>query len=262
MNIDRSERRAQTYTQARTEAGYGAAETAAVDASHLAIVETCVALIAGPFMVCQVQGYPISLITLHAMARDALLCGNSVWAINTSSGVLRLQRAAKFSVVGNSPDPEDWEYDLVLPAPKATIKRRLPAASVVHIRLNPTASAPWVGRAPWESASLTAGAMAGLERATKEETNISAGRIWTSPDGTTNEQAQAMGRTVNSLVGGKQVIAETTASNFGQGGGRSNPAPAADWKPTATGPNFPQSNVLMRPQIEASIAGAYGVGGV
>ena len=257
----RGEHRAQTYTQARTEAGYAAAETAAVDASSLAIVETCVGLIAGPFMVCQVQGYPISLITLHTMARDALLCGNSVWAINTSSGALRLERASKFEVVGNSPDPDDWMYDLELKAPKATIKRRLPAASVVHIRLNPTASAPWVGKAPWQSASLTADAMANLERATKEEGNLAAGRIWTAPDGSSQGQLNAMAASIAALRGGYQVVAESTSQNFGQGAGRGSPAPAQDWKPNSTGPNFPQSNVLMRPQIEASIAGAYGIGG-
>ena len=104
--------------------------------------------------------------------------------------------------------------------------------------------------------------MAGLERATKEETNISAGRIWTSPDGTTNEQAQAMGRTVNSLVGGKQVMLRQLPLTSGRA------ADAVTQLRRLTGslllqvPNFPQSNVLMRPQIEASIAGAYGVGGV
>ena len=257
----RGEHRAESYTGARTEAGYSAAETAAVDASNLAIVETCVGLIAGPFLVCQVAGFPISLITLHVMARDALLCGNSVWAINTNSGALRLQRASKFDVLGNSPDPEDWMYDLELKAPKATIKRRLSAASVVHIRVNPDADKPWVGKAPWQSANLTAGAMVRLEQATGDEANLSAGRIWTAPDGSTQGQLNAMAKSIGALKGGYNVIAESTGQNFGQGGGRGQPAPAQDWKPNSTGPAYPQANVQMRQMIEASIAGVYGVGG-
>ena len=255
----RGEHRAESYTQDRTAQGYAAAETAVVDASHLAVVESCVALIADPFLGCRIQGYPISPISVHQMGRDVLRCGNSVWAINTNAGELRLQRVAKYEVSGDSPDPEDWIYDVELRAPKATIKRRLPGASVVHIRLNPSSDQPWVGVAPWQSADLTSGALVNLERSIREEGNLAAGRIWTAPDGSSPGQLKSMASSIAALRGGFNVVAESTSQNFGQGGGRGQPSPGMDWKPNSTGPNFPQANVLMRAAIEGSLANAYGI---
>ena len=50
----------------------------------LAVVESCISLIASPLMVASVSGYAISGADLVAMGRDTLLTGNSVWLIEVS----------------------------------------------------------------------------------------------------------------------------------------------------------------------------------
>ena len=48
----------------------------------------------------------------------------------------------------------------------------------------------------------------------KEESHIAAGRIWVASHGATESQVQAMGRTVASIRGGSQVVAEASNPSF------------------------------------------------
>ena len=125
--------------------------------------KSCVGLISEPFLVARLSGPLKSLRTLYVACRDTQRLGNSVWAIDTANGVLSLQRAHKFKVTGASLDPETWEYELEIMAPDGVVKKRLPAPSVVHIRLPGNADSDWLGCAPWQNASLSADAMAEIE---------------------------------------------------------------------------------------------------
>ena len=65
-----------------------------------------------------------------------------------------------------------------------------------------------------------------------------------------------MARTIRSIRGGKQVVAETVAKGLGQGALAS---PRADWTPTSVGMKHDLGNVGMRESVQASLAAAYGV---
>ena len=254
----KTEHRAVNYTEAVTEAMQSLAETPAVKADTLAVVESCVGLISEPFLVARITGPLKSLRTLYVACRDTQRLGNSVWAIDTANGNLSLQRAHKFKVTGASLDPETWEYELEIMAPDGVVKKRLPAPSVVHIRLPGNADADWLGCAPWQNASLSGEAMAEIERGVRDEGRAINGRVWIAPDGSSQAQAEAMVGTLRKVKGGGSVVAETTAGGWGQG---SSQAPAKDWTAVKVGQDHTQGNVIMRDAVQSALAAAYGIPG-
>ena len=66
--------------------------------------------------------------------------------------------------------------------PSAMVSKVLPADSVIHLMMDSQPESPWQGRAPWQSAPLTARAAAELERSIGDESHIYAGRVWIAPD--------------------------------------------------------------------------------
>ena len=254
----RTEHRAVTFTQDATAAGLAQAETPSVKADTLAVVESCVSLISEPFLVARLTGPLKSLRTLYVACRDVQRYGNSVWAIDTETGVLNLQRAHKFRVFGQSLDPDTWEYELELMAPDGVVKKRLPAPAVVHIRLPGNSDSDWLGCAPWQNASLSADAMAEIERGVRDEGRAINGRVWLAPDAASQEQVTAMANTVRKVKGGNSVVAETTAAGWGQSKAA---APERDWTAVKMGQDHTQGNVIMRDGVQAALAAAYGVPG-
>ena len=223
----------------------------------LAVVESCTSLISTPLMVASVTGFALSGGTLLSMGRDLLLRGNSVSLIDVlPNGQVQLLRASSFEVAGRSANPARWSYALEFETPAGAIKRNSPAAGVIHIMGDTPPGRSWRGNAPWQSAGLSSAAMAEIERGVRDESRIINGRIWVSPDGATADQQTAMARSIGSIRGGKQVVAETTAKGLGQGALAS---PKADWLPVKVGMAHELGNVGMRESMQASIASAYGV---
>ena len=193
---------------------------------------------------------------LYTAGRDLLRAGNSVWVIDTSTGVLQLHRAHKWDIRGTTPNPDTWVYDLELAVPSGNIKGTYSAPRVLHLRLASLPGADWNGQAPWQTAAISAEAMGEIERGIRDEGRTINGRVWTMPDGASQAQAQAMGRTITLMRGGKSLVAETTAAGFGQGKAQ---APKADWTPIQSGQSHTLGNAAMKDSVEASIAAAYGV---
>ena len=259
----RAERRAEhraSYANAYLTAALDAAlgDSANASAGAVAVVESCSSLIADPFLVARISGRPIPISQLHQMARDMLRQGNSVWALDVVDGELELQRACSWAVESTSPNPARWLYKVEIATPSAMVSKVLSADSVIHLISDAPAESPWQGRAPWQTASLTGRAVAELEKSIGDESHIYAGRVWIAPDGASQAQVDAMGRTIALLKGGGQVVSETTAQGFGSGASTAPPS-AKDWKAEHTGPAHPQANVQMRDSLENAIAGAYGI---
>ena len=165
LHIGKAENRQATdYAAAVTQALQDAATNSTAKADALAVVETCATLIADSFLVAETTGPMASRRTLYTAARDVLRTGNSVWAIDTSNGNLELQRAYKWDVSGPSLSPSAWTYELELRVPDGVLKKRLPSAGVVHLRLVGPADCDWQGSAPWQHAELSADTIAELER--------------------------------------------------------------------------------------------------
>ena len=247
---------ANAYLTAALDAALG--DSASATAGAVGVVESCSSLIADPFLVARIDGRPIPISQLHQMARDMLRQGNSVWAIEIEDGGVYLQRACSWAVESTSPNPARWTYKVEIATPSAIVSKVLQADSVIHLISDAPAESPWQGRAPWQTASLTGRAVAELERSIGDESHIYAGRVWIAPDGASQAQIDAMGRTVGALKGGSQVVSETTAQGFGQGAQAAPPA-AKDWKAEHTGPAHGVGNVQMRDSLENAIAGAYGI---
>ena len=169
-----------------------------------------------------------------------------------------LRRAARWAVEGGSLDPDSWVYLLEFSAPNGdTIKRRLPAASVVHLRLGSDPGADWIGQAPWKSAFVI---LRSFDRTRKGNPGRKPDHQWpgygTAPDGATDAQADGMARNLRALKGGRQVVAETTNQGWGQGKLAS---PRADWTPVKVGMAHDPGNVAMRESVQSSLSAAYGV---
>ena len=256
--IGKAESRQTDYTSAITQALQGILEQKPTRADALAVVESCVSLIADPLLVATTIGLPLPPRMLYTAGRDLLRQGNSVWNIDTSAGVLQLHRACKWEVKGTSPNPATWEYDLETAVPSGIIKGTYSAPRVLHLRLASAPGADWIGQAPWQTAAISAEAMAEIERGIRDEGRTIVGRVWVMPDGATKAHAQAMANTVKLMGGGNSVVSETTAGGFGQGKAAA-PGPQRDWSPVQSGQSHSLGNVAMKDSEEASIAAAYGV---
>ena len=203
-------------------------------------------------------GFALPAADLVSMGRDVLLRGNSVWGITIlPNGQVQLLRASSFEVAGRSANPARWSYSLEFETPGGqTVKRTSPAQGVLHILGDTPPGRSWRGNAPWQAAGLTAAAMAEIERGVRDESRIIVGRIWVSPDGATADQQTAMARSIGSIRGGKQVVAETVAKGRGQG---ALAAPRSDWTPVNVGQEHSLGNVGMRESVQSSLSAAYGV---
>ena len=141
----KTENRATDYTSLIL-AGLAAQNLATTSkADALSVVESCVSLICDPLLVAEVEGLAIPRHTLYTMARDLLRNGNAIYAINTTTGQLRLERAYFYDVIGDSPHAEDWLYRLEIAAPGGTIRKTLPSTSVITLHLKRAKQIP-VGR--------------------------------------------------------------------------------------------------------------------
>ena len=246
-----------SYTEALAAQAYANATEPQSAPGALAVVESCTSLIADPLLVATVTGYALTGGTLQAMGRDVLRTGNSVWLIDLGpDGSVQLLRASAFEVGGRSPNPARWSYAVEMETPAGTITRRAPAARVIHVLTDAPPGRSWRGNAPWTSAPLSSAAMAEIERGVRDESKIINGRIWVSPDGATQDQSEAMARSIGSIKGGRQTVAETTNQGWGQGKLAS---PKVDWTPTKVGMEHDPANVSMRESVQASIAASYGV---
>ena len=199
----------------------------------LAVVEACIGIIADPFLQATVSapGVRITPGMMYDLARDVLTGGNGVRLIEVNAGSLDLLRPATFEIAGNSPSPRRWGYVLTMPSPDAESTIRAPYDALVHVRTATLASTPWAGRAPWQSAGLSADALAEIEQAIKDESRVGSGRLWVAPDGITELQARTMAARIRASRGSQAVVESMRA---GQGRGAA-AAPAKDWEPVSTG---------------------------
>ena len=247
-----------TFTELLLQAQGNAAITVRPRPLALAVIETCVSLIADPFLqaTVTVDGLRLTPGLLYELARDVLTSGNGVRLIDLDdAGRIDLARPAEYEIAGRSPYPRGWAYLLTMAAPSGETTRRATYDALVHVRTATLASSPWDGRAAWQCCGLSADALAVIEGAIKDEASVGNGRLWIAPDGVTQLQASTMAGRIRTSRGGQAVVESMRA---GQGRGAA-AAPATDWVPVKTGQDQTAGNAAMRESIEASISAAYGV---
>ena len=187
--------------------------------------------------------------------------GESVWLIRVGDdGVVSLDRAASWNVLGTGPDWRDWHYQLNLPGPTAQRTLTAPAATVLHPRINASAMTPHQGRSPLVLSGFTSRALANAERQLAEELSGPVGRLIPAPldalsakreDGTTPlaelEAALAALKGRSALVPSLQRDSLSGASQ-GQ-----------DWQSRRIGADPPDSVVNLRKDGHDAILSACGI---
>ena len=250
------EHRADGYTNAAIDALIGMALGTGAQPSLTGAVATATQAISVPFGTCRVSGAPVPLRAsfLVDLVRRLMLSGNSVYLIGVDLiGGITLTPAASFKVGGSSRRPI-YELEVANPGGETT-RRRATADGVIHVMVNASITSPWMGRAPWALAKLTAEGLAVIENSLKLDSSIPAGMLLPVPDGI-GDQAKTGIR--NALARGKGMITpvETTAGGFGQS---RLAAPKNDYLQMRFGPLIPESSISMRDSTSLAILRSYGV---
>ena len=189
-----------------------------------------------------------------AQLLGAIDIGNNVSAIDTSSGELLLLPAANYDVAGG-PRESSWRYRLELAGPSRIETRRLPSTSVVHIRMGASPQTPWQGVSPLVNAGLSASLLGRLERRMAQEVNARVGHLLTMPDGTSDEQIDALKVDLARAEGGVSLV-ETTSGGHGQG---QRAAPQVDWALRRFGAHVPAENIQLREQVSMDVLASMGI---
>ena len=182
----------------------------------------------------------------------------------TPAGVRMLPASSSYVVLGGAA-PEEWIYTLTLfgPGTSRTVYRRRDA--VVHVAYGRSVERPWEGRAPWQSTSLSADLLTGVERQLSGEARGASGYVLPVPDtGDKGEAEDADGeddpivalRRDLAAAAGKTMIAPTTVGGFGAGPAN---APASDYKSSRFGLAPPESAIELRRDVERWILSTYGL---
>lgn len=245
------------YTDAQVNAAVAAAAGSDTDVAKAAAVEFGVGLIARAFLVAAVNP-PLVAVDgpfLAQAARSLLLRGNAVYGLSVDTGGrIRLTPASAWDVQGG-PDPDTWIYDLSIAGPSRDDERRLPHASVIHVRLNPTPATPWAGCSPLETAGLSSKLLALLERRLSEEAGARVGHLLPVPEGLGDDAYTGL---VNDLkaIAGNVALVESAHGGMGQHGATPG---LPGWRTTRFGADIPAPNIELRRQASADVLGMLGV---
>ena len=192
---------------------------------------------------------------LADLARRLFTSGNAVYRIETGDG-LDLVPASSFEVAGSA---GRWVYQLDTPIPGEmgrTARRRVPADGVIHVRINPSSSEPWRGRAPWQLAKVSASVrLAYIERSLETDSMVRSAILLPQPDGSNPNTIAQLKAALQRGMGAFNLI-ETTAQGFGQG---NTAAPRKDWVQERIGAMVPENNIELRTESAKAILEAFGV---
>ena len=190
------------------------------------------------------------------LVRRLMIGGNAIYLIDVDpAGSINLRPASDFKVSGSA---RRLSYQLELPSPSPTgqpVLRRASADGVVHITVNETSGAPWIGRAPWQCANLSAESLGMIERSLRSDSSIPGGQLLPIPDGASRTAKDAI---ANALSKGQGAISpiETTAGGYGAG---HLAAPRDDYDQKRFGATVPEANLKMRDSTSLAILRSYGV---
>ena len=225
-----------------------------VDPTATASVETAVRALSGPYGLATVTGPAmITPAFLADLARRLFTSGNAVYEIVINEGI-SLVPASDFEVAGSV---GRWVYELETPIPgqSRVARRRVAEDGVVHVRINPSPSEPWRGRAPWQLAKVSASTLSYIERSLESDSMPRSAILLPQPDGSAPNTIAQLKAALQRGMGHFNLI-ETTAQGFGQG---NTAAPRKDWVQERIGAMVPEHNIELRTESAKAILTAYGV---
>lgn len=191
------------------------------------------------------------------MARELMRAGEFVGKIDFHKNEFRIIPAQSQTVIGKSPYPDQWTYQLTIPSPTGNKAETISAAGVVHPRQNASLESPWIGRSSLLSAFDSGRLASSLEVVLGDLLNSPIGSIIPVPDGTPPETIARFKSDLKILRGGV-AVPETTQAGFGLGQAA---APQRDWVPQRLAPEVPESLTHFRNLVGETIASCLGVPG-
>lgn len=219
--------------------------------------ESAIGLISRALAGAEVSGTDVlDPVTLAAITRDMLTFGESLHRLDLrADGRLRLARCSGWTVLGSSPDPEEWRYQLTIPAPDQTVIETTTADRMLHTRYASRPESPWKGIGPLQTATTLGSLSSLLEGALLAESKIPVNAIITQPEGATDANIEALLQSL--LDPSKQLsLPPTTMAAYGEG--RSS-APARDWVPQRLGPDPTPNEVQLQQLVFFEVFCAFGV---
>ena len=237
-----------------------AAGTAAGDPSAIAALEAAAGLYAAAFAGATVTpANPMTASLTPAvralMARDLIRRGESLHAIELRAGAVRLAAVGSWDVRGPA-DEAAWWYRCDVFGPSGNETRFVPSGAVIHARYAVDASRPWFGLAPLQWARSTGTLAANLEARLGEEAGGPVGHVLPVPldggDGG-DEDPLAMMKSDLAAARGRTILAETTASGWGEG---KMAAPLSDYKSQRFGASPPDSLPTLRTDAALAVLAA------
>ena len=204
---------------------------------------------------------------LALAGRELARSGQFVCDIQIVSGKVALQPAAFAYAARGNVDPSSWIWTLNMYGPGYARTRSRPNDGIVNIAIGRTVSRPWAGRAPWQSASLTAGMLSGIERQLRGEARSKSGYILPTPDVGDRSQGPDDDGATDPLTKlredlaaaeGRTLIAPSMAAGYGAGPGVA-PSLSNEYQSRRFGINPPEAVAELRRDVERSILATFGI---
>ena len=203
--------------------------------------------------------------TLAMIGRALCRRGEVVFDLRVEGGRLMILPASSAYVIRGTGDPRTWVYTVTVDGPGSTETFWRRREAVAHVQYATDPERPWLGRAPWASAPLSARLLGGLERQLAGEASGASGYIIPVPDpGDRGQGADDDGeadpmttlRRDLAAAAGKTQLAPTTRGGLGAG---AMAAPEHDYQSRRFGLNPPPAAVEVRRDVERSIHASAGI---
>lgn len=232
------------------------------DPSGLAALEAACALYSNAFAAATVTpaeaGAVLTAPYRALLARNLIRRGEDVHLIQVREGRPVLRPVGFWHVRGPA-DEEDWLYYLYRYGASESTHDLVEGARVMHCRYAVHSSRPWLGVSPLQWAVRTGTLAAALEQRLGEEASGPVGHVLPVPqdggDGEDDDPLAAFKADMKAARG-RTIVAETTASGWGEG---KVAAPMNDYKPQRFGANPPAALPSLRTEAGMSVLSACGV---
>ncbi len=254
--FSRSEKRSRAYSDAIIAQAMANASDSTPRAEGLAAVELCagmwgLALSSATITPSNATTSALSASLRERMGRALLLRGEFVAEIEISNGEVGLLPAASWEITGYE-DERSWIYQIEHSGPSGTIRRTLPSARVIHVRIGASSDSPWRGQGPLQRGHVTAGLAAIVESKLAEEFNAPTGQLVPVP--ATDNAAVLQADLAKAK--GRLSLVPTTSDGMGQG---SVGSPRTDWVPRRMGAAPPAEIGSLRSDVSQAILAMCGV---